>query len=148
MEDFKLRIFERENGGRPFPEHRRLGPGEAERWRHALAEKAGARDLRGARLLGILFGRSRPIEGANADSEGFDLAALAPSLGLVPEREVYLNWDDFATIDRVRFADLAEHFPYFWYPGPDDVWIFDGSLRWVLLVDHGGHLRILTPDDG
>ena len=86
MEDFKLRIFERENRGRPFPEHRRLGPAEAGRLRLALAEKAGAGGLEGTALLRHLLGRSRLIEGSNADPGDFDLAALANSLGLVPER--------------------------------------------------------------
>ena len=73
------------------------------------------------------------------------MVAVAASLGLEPREEVYVNWDDFATIHRVRFADLAENFDYLWYPGPDDVDIFDESLSWVLSVDHGGYIRVWKP---
>ncbi len=89
MKDFKLWISGSKNRGRPFPEHRRLGPGEAGRLQLTLSEGAGAGHLGGAALLGHLFGRSRPVEGASTDSKDFDLTALASSLGLVPGREVY-----------------------------------------------------------
>lgn len=46
----------------------------------------------------------------------------------------------------MRFKDLTEHFDYIWYPGPDDIEIFDDSLSWILSVDHGGYLRVLVLD--
>ncbi len=147
MEDFKLEMFGKENPGRVFPEHRRLPPDTARPLRTALARKSRSGPVEGAALLKVLFEGSRPVEGVHADSDGFDLVEVARSLGLDPREEVYVNWDDFATIDRVRFGDLAEHFPYFWYPGPDDIEIFDDSLSWVLFVDHSGYLRVWVPDD-
>ncbi len=71
---------------------------------------------------------------------------MVHSLDLEPQEEVYINWDDFTTIVRMRFKDLTEHFHYVWYPGPDDIEIFDDSLSWILSVDHGGYLRVLVQD--
>lgn len=93
MEDFKLRIFESEHQGRPFPEHRRLPPDISSRLRQTLAERAGLSVVEGTVLLKVLSESLRPIEHANAESEGFDLAALVHSLDLEPQEEIYINWD-------------------------------------------------------
>ena len=146
MEDFKLEIFARERPGRPLPKLRALTPQEAWRLRSAPGERAGLTADPGGRALRLaLLGRARPVENAHAEEEGFDLVAVAASLGLEPREEVNVNWDDFTTIHRVRFADLAENFDYLWYPGPDGVDIFDESLSWVLSVDHGGYIRVWKP---
>lgn len=92
-----------------------------------------------------LLESSRPIQHAHAEKEGFDLASVTVALGLKPQEDVYVNWDDLKTIDRVRFSDLVGKFDYVWYPGPDDIDIFDDSLSWVLSVDHGGYLRVWEP---
>ena len=100
--------------------------------------------VEGTALMKTLCESSRPVEHANAKAEGFDLAALVHSLELEAQEEVFINWDDFTTIDRMRFKDLTEHFDYIWYPGPDDIEIFDDSLSWILSVDHGGYVRVLV----
>lgn len=106
MEDFKLRIFEREHQGRSFPEHPRLPPDISRRLRQDLAERAGLSVVEGMALLKTLFERSHSVEHANAESDDFNLIALARSLDLEPEEEVYVNWDDFTTIIHMRFEDF------------------------------------------
>jgi hypothetical protein len=86
------------------------------------------------------------IEHPNANSEGFDLAALVDLLKLESREEIYINWDDLTTIDPMRFKDLTEHFDSVWYPGPDDTEIFDASLSWILSVDHEGYLGVMVLD--
>lgn len=146
IEDFKLQVFARERPGRTFPEFRRLRPLAAERLSIVLAGRAGLEgDLGGRTLRLALLKGSRPIERVHAEEEGFDLASVAATLGLGPQEEVYVNWDDSETIHRVRFGDWAENFDYVWYPRPDDIEIFDDSFSWALSVDHGGYLRAWRP---
>lgn len=144
MEDFKLQIFEDEHRGQSFPWFVSLQPAAAEQLRRSIARKAGLeQQTTGSRLLEALFSKTHTVECANARSEDFDLFAVLHPLGINPYSEVYINWNDFVTIDRMRFEDLARHFDYVWYPGPDDVEIFDDSLSWLLFVDHSGFLRVL-----
>jgi hypothetical protein len=37
-----------------------------------------------------------------------------------------------------RYADL-------WYPGVDDIEIFDSSLSWFVVVTHDGEIGLITP---
>lgn len=144
MEDFKLQIFEAEHRGEPFPWFVSLQPETTEQLRCSLARKVGlGQQTTGSGLLEAILDRAHTVESANAESEDFDLLAVLQSLNINPYSEVYINWDDFRTIDRMRLEDLAKHFDYVWYPGPDDVEIFDDSLSWLLSVDHSGFLRVL-----
>jgi hypothetical protein len=38
--------------------------------------------------------------------------------------------------------DLSRYFDDIFYPGPDDIELFDETLKWFMLVDHEGAISI------
>jgi hypothetical protein len=54
---------------------------------------------------------------------------------------VLLNWDPLQEIDRMLRSDAARRFEDLWYPGADDLLLFDESLEWVLIIMHFGEVR-------
>ena len=66
---------------------------------------------------------SRPIDGVDAQSEDFDLGNLLLTLAIRPNRGVYVNFD------RMALSDLNRDFHYVWYPGPDDINLFDDTYE-------------------
>lgn len=79
-----------------------------------------------------------------------DAASIADALktGFLKEKmmvaqKVYINWHRFDKIDQMQFPDLMGHFDDIWYPGADDIDIFDDSLNWVASVSHFGNVRLL-----
>jgi hypothetical protein len=139
MEQIKIKHFERDHPGVPFPNFVTLTPVEAQKVRHDFAAKARFdRSDDTWALLTYLLSLSHTLKPATTEGNGIDLPTLLQMAGVTPQDEVYINWDDFRTIDRIAFADLSRYFDDIWYPGPDDIEIFDDGFSWVLFVHHYG----------
>ena len=68
----------------------------------------------------------------------FDLRSLVKNLDIETIEDVYINWDQFDHVDKIRFTDLADYFVYIWYSVSDDIEIFDDTLRWAIVIRHDG----------
>ena len=55
------------------------------------------------------------------------------------EKEVFLLWEeDLGMI--VPWKIFIKYFDDFFYPGPDDLFVFDQSLNWAILFFHAGDI--------
>ncbi len=79
---------------------------------------------------------------------GFDVRGRLLGAGVQLGNQVYLNWYRFDDIDRIGVDDLATHFDDIWYPGSDDIDLFDRTLCWVLSIAHTGKVVLYPlPDE-
>jgi hypothetical protein len=79
----------------------------------------------------------------NAQQE-FALRSLFPALGIAPQPELFLNWARFEEIDAFQTTDVAQYFNDLWYPGADDIDLFDASLSWIVSIRHDGVVSFLA----
>lgn len=143
MEHFKIENFEREKTGNSFPSFQTLEQVETLSVLNDLFREANLDHSLERRTLELqLYDMSQPIENVNAEVEGFDLSALAARLGLTPQQQIYIDWHR-GPIDRMGLSDLLRYLDYIWYPGPDDIALFDDTLSWVLFATHYGVVRLL-----
>jgi hypothetical protein len=56
-------------------------------------------------------------------------------------KKVYLNWYRFDDIDQIDLAALDQYFSDIWYPGSDDLDVFDDSTDWIVSIAHFGKIR-------
>ena len=59
---------------------------------------------------------------------------------------LYLNWYKFDNIDAIALKDLDKYFYDIWYPGSDDIDIFDSNLTWIVSIRHDGYISFLIKD--
>nr|WP_321396301.1 hypothetical protein [uncultured Desulfobacter sp.] len=144
MEKFKIEHYENDHPGETFPWHKALQSSTAKDFKDALSVKLGLEvDTTSENLIGIILEKSNLIQDAQADSENFSISKILESRSIIPESNVYLNWYRFDEIDEIHFDNLNKYFDDIWYPGSDDIDIFDQTLSWILTVLHNGSVRIL-----
>jgi hypothetical protein len=73
-----------------------------------------------------------------ADARSFDVLEVFGRLGIAPRADIYINWRHFVEVDRMSTADVARFFSSLWYPGPDEIDLFDDSFAWVLSISGEG----------
>jgi hypothetical protein len=139
MERFKIENFRRRDA--VFPWFRSLSADEAyairTRLRDRLAPEPDTNDLDLTRLVAAI---SVPLPGVSALDPGFRLARQVQLRGVTPEPIVLINWYRYDTIDEMRLDELSEWFADIWYPGADDIEVFDNSLQWILTIAHTGEV--------
>jgi hypothetical protein len=81
----------------------------------------------------------------NADCESFSLSDTLRRFDVHPDPLIYVDFYRYDDIDELRVEDVMRYFPYIWYPGSDDISIFDRSLAWVLSISHDGEVRLVRP---
>lgn len=141
MESFKIDHFRKDNPGKDFPWHRSLTSSQTEKVCRRLADTLQVFPKKNIDIVNAIYAYSQVLEDTNADKDGFSLSKLFESIKISPAEKVYINWYQFDNIDEVRFIDLCNYFEDIWYPGPDDIDIFDSSLQWILSVTHDGMIR-------
>ena len=143
MDEHKIQYFEQE-GGRSFPWFRVVSPVECAALRGRIAEKVGvpleADPLKLVLRVAEKEGRNLP---QSAEDEHFDLAQVIATAGIEPRDLVHLNWYRFDRIEQMGLADLIDYFDEIWYPGSDDLDIFDETVQWILSISHHGAVRVL-----
>jgi len=143
MEKHKIENFLEAEPGRKFPTLRSLSTIECMNLKARLAAKLGKPASTDSLIvLQDAIGRVKLQAGDNAEDKEFDLMALLSKVAdIKPTDLVYLNWYRFDRIDEMKSGDLASDFFYIWYPGPDDIEIFDDSLSWLVSISHSGTVR-------
>ncbi len=71
------------------------------------------------------------------------LASLC-KLNIKEDEVVYLDWDNFENLIAVSFSDFVKNINNFWYPGSDDLSIFNDDATWVLTIYHHGDITYAT----
>jgi hypothetical protein len=76
----------------------------------------------------------------NAEDPDFDLVTVFERHGIKPRESCYVNFHRFDRICEFLTTQLATYLDDIWYPGPDDIEIFDDTLTWMISVDHDGNI--------
>src|SRR4051794_28760896 len=121
MESFKIEHFLRENPGKAFPSFQTLDAAECATLKAAVANVLGLpAEIEPLPILNTLRDNAVPVTEVNAASEEFLLVKVLKSFGITPNRDVFINWLGFDSIDRIALEELSRHFDDIFYPGPDD----------------------------
>ena len=143
MDEFKIKDFEEDHPGQKFPAFRSLSDSEARKIAERLALKVGLHGVDDSLALVMAVCDGSPmIQGINAQDRDFDLEKVVKESGVRSKKDVYINWYRFDIIDSIALIDLSRTLEYIWWPGPDDIDVFDDTLTWVLSIDHGGFVKL------
>lgn len=125
-----------------FPEVRELDGFEVKTLRDRLVEKLCLPpNVDGLEVVTLFDRVQRYAATLSQEEPGFDLMAAGHSLGIKWPKSLYLNWYRFDAVERMSTSDIARYFDYIWYPGPDDLDLFDDSLSWIVTVTHGSTVQ-------
>lgn len=145
MDQHKIDNFLKANPVASFPSFVKLSPDECSAVRAKVAEKLGldaqAPPLQVVKALSEKVGRE--LLGHVPEEGNPDLSIVLPRLPRGTD-DVLVNWYRFDDIDRLNLNDLFAHFDDIWYPGVDDIEIFDDACKWFLFVSHDGVMDLLT----
>ena len=145
MDGNKLANFMRSHPGMAPPAMHRLSVAEASELFRKLARRFDvAGDDRLLALRALLEGAT-PVDGPEPEDDEFDLSAVFDSISVAPDASVFVNWDQFESVDRMRSGDLVRFFTDVWYPGADDIELFDQTFNWILFVPHSGPALLSFP---
>jgi hypothetical protein len=139
----KIEIFRREHGGMGFPHFRTLGPNECAAIRRQLTRVLGPCSDELDLTLRVA-GLRKYISHVIATDAAFRLDEVVLGLGVTPDPYVYVNWFRFDQIDHIRFVDLASNLDGIWYPGADDIDVFDSTFRWIVSIAEDGTTALIT----
>lgn len=78
----------------------------------------------------------RKIESMNPLNGDFKLSEVFGLCDLSLCSDVFLNWGGFDAVDVISFESLSSFFYDIWFPGADDIYLYDESFSWVLNVTH------------
>jgi len=141
----RIEIFENENPGESFPDFETLYPGVAESIRLKILRRVGLNQSTSpGELIDKLYTMYNWLKGFSADSEKFDLSTVFEKIQIQPEEYIYINWYRFDHIDKMKFIDLCKYLEYIWYAGPDDIEIFDNTLKWMIAINHSGGIGFIN----
>ena len=49
---------------------------------------------------------------------------------------IYIDWNGFNDIDKVKLEDFINNLDNFWYSNSDDISIFDDNCEWIINIYH------------
>ena len=145
MENFKIEHFEKDNPSKEFPWFKTLSSDEAKVVYEEISRKIGT-NVDPDQLVIKIDEIGTPIKFFNASNEDFALTKVFETLNISPNENVFINWYRFDDIDEICLEDLNLYFDDVWYPGSDDIDIFDANFSWILSVSHSGDIKFLKTD--
>jgi hypothetical protein len=144
MDTVKVQNFLRENPSAEFPRFTPITSAECAQLRRGIAKRLGLNaECEPLDILNTLRSTAVFIDGVDGE-DAFNLRNLISRLGIKTRADVLVNWHRFESLDLIALSDLNEHFEDIWYPGSDNIEIFDESLGWFVLVRHDGQSVPLT----
>ena len=136
MDQHKIENFLKANPGLAFPACQHLSESQAGMIRNSIAKSVGSPELDGLSIVKRLYEISVEAGDLQVNDAAFSIGNLIHDLGVKFPESVYLNWYRFNDIDQISLADLDQYFSELWYPGSDDLDIFDDSADWVVSITH------------
>ena len=131
--------FREDHPGSEFPSVQSLSESKRRQLNQELAVKLGLPgETEAIDVVKRLHESFETPSSYNATDQAFKLRSLVKDLDIETAENVYINWDQFDHVDKIRFADLADYFVYIWYSVSDDIEIFDDTLRWAIVIRHDG----------
>jgi hypothetical protein len=145
MDEIKAINFKMEFPNKDFPKYRSLSLEECHDILFRIKnELSMAQDIDPLDLVIQIKNNSTlvPIKN-NAQDEKFNLEELFRKLNITYQKYVLLNWNRFDQVDEIKFKDLSKYFNYIWYPGADDLDIFDQTFKWILSISHSSEVSLI-----
>lgn len=144
MERFKIELYEQEYG-KSFPSFKHLSTEECE-----IIKKIFFLDFQvenDLELIKIIEKKAIYIDNFNAnDEQNFNLKRMFQYLNR-DCLKIYVNWFCFDNIDEIAFDDFSTFFYDIWFPGADDIDLFDESYSWIVSIRHDGVIYIYNCAD-
>jgi hypothetical protein len=142
MDDLKWQLFAENYPGAAFPSFRSLSAAEMEPLRRRMAERVRLpADVDSLDLVRRVYDVETWFRDLDAQAESLRLDEAFRRANITPPAQVLVNWYRFENVDELAVADLIRYFHDIWFPGVDDIAIFDESCDWVLSVMHYGSVR-------
>ena len=142
VERHKIDNFLREYPGQQFPPVRKLSDEECSSIKAGLMQQFGyTGSIEG--LLDI-FWRDENRCG-NVEKEGVSFIRNLLNKN-TKEHSVFIDWCKFDDIDEIAIDDFIRYFDDIWYPGADDIDVFDRSYSWVMRVSHWADIFVTRPE--
>ena len=142
MEKFKIEFFKEEYGF-DFPLFTHLSEDNALKLRGELFARFGITNI--LTLVEDISNKQMFLSEIDANSD-FKLINTLKCLKIKYLDSLYLNWYKFDNIDAIALKDLDKYFYDIWYPGSDDIDIFDSNLTWIVSIRHDGYISFLIKD--
>lgn len=127
----------------PFPWYRSLSQAEGAAIRVGIAKALKLNSQDSENLVRAVEGKGALVEGKKPDTARFQISALLAELGIRSSQNVFINWNRYDDIDEMGLDDLNRYFSDIWYPGSDDIDIFDSSLEWFLNISPEGYINVV-----
>jgi hypothetical protein len=144
MDKLKIDNFSKTHCEIDFPKYISLDSDSAKKIQSLIAEKLKLEDCSdGLSLVRKIDALGKLCKGIDAEDEKFSFSNAISLSGLRNPEHVYVNWYRYDDIDKLNFDDFDKYFDDLWYPGVDDIDIFDDSLTWILSVSHSGQIKVL-----
>lgn len=115
-------------------------------WLHEEKIKISFNISQQARYAGIfsqIENSSEKVKEINVEGGNFELSDVFKMYGIQSNTNVFLNWGQFKEIDIISLELLSMFFYDIWYPGSDDIYVYDDSFSWIVNVTHYGAVLIL-----
>lgn len=125
MRDFKIQFFEEDNPGKKFPS-----------FRVASKEDSVAHKTRISHFIKSIMDDD-PVADFDANKSEFSLSEVWNRVNVAPQDNLLLEFDG-ELVTEMRRVDVEQFLSDIWYPTSDDLFIFDSSAEWLLLVHHSG----------
>ena len=145
MHTFKLEHFYRAHPLTPSLEFSTLTNFEERLVVDALLLRA--RDANGspAEIMLQLAAQAAALPGVNLEERPIGLRRVFEMCRLNPGPVIYVQWGSLCDIDRFDREDLEKYFYDIWYPGADDIELFDSTYEWLVFVAHFGAVSLWLP---
>lgn len=143
MQRFKIDHFKKDNPKHSFPQYRSLNEKELYRLQEKLFNVFNV--YREDSLLSLVKKidlLESVVDGISIIDDNFSLQKIFNALKIKSNNDVYINWYRYDDIDSMKLSDLDTYFFDVWYPGSDDIDIFDETCSWVFSVRHDGVLSL------
>jgi hypothetical protein len=76
----------------------------------------------------------RSIEGHGNDQLA-RIEEWVSQMSVPPQQEVFVSWNSLEAVV-TTWELIIKYWNTFWYPGGDDMVVFDASLAWALFISH------------
>ena len=133
MDEFKISLFETEHKA-SFPQYRELTKLEGQKLADEISKKFNINILN----FEMDLAAKQSFYNESDSLESFKLIDTLRGIGIIPMKEIFVNWYKFERLDVFNAVDLDKYFYDIWFPSADDIDIFDESLKWVVSIRHDG----------
>lgn len=147
MKRFKIDNFLRTHPNDSFPWFEELESNQVIEVRVSLAKRLGLSNwINNGSFRKFPFASLNVCPDVDAERDDFDLRSLIDRLHIESLSVVFVYYIGEG-IERMQLDQMSHYWSDIWYPGSDDVMIFDETFSWLILVNHEGQVSWMKSAD-